>query len=232
MAAAVNGWQEIRTEVLRRIRSREWLPGALIPGEVDLAQEFDCARATVNRALNALAEDGVLDRRRRAGTRVAESPVRRAVFSIPLIRSEVEISGARYRHTLLERTQTAAADSAAARMGLTPGTTLLHLRTLHLADDSPHAYEDRWINPSAVPGVLTADLDTVSANEWLVQNAWYSDGSLGFQAAAADRDVASLLQVAEGAPVFQLDRLTVAGDDPVTSVRLTYPQGYRLTTTL
>lgn len=232
MPHAAQGWQEIRAEVLRRIRTREWRPGALIPGEVDLAREFDCARATVNKALNDLAEDGVLDRRRRAGTRVAKSPVRKAVLSIPVIRAEVEAAGARYRHTLLERTQTAAADPAAARMGLTPGTMLLHLRTLHLSDDRPHAYEDRWINPAAVSGILTADLTTVSANEWLVENAWYSGGSLGFQAAAADKTVAGLLQVAEGAPVFQLDRLTVAGDVPVTTVRLTYPQGYRLTTTL
>ena len=232
MAQTATGWQEIRSEVLRRIRTREWGPGALLPGEIDLAREFDCSRTTVGKALNALAEDGVLDRRRRAGTRVAKMPVRKATLSIPVIRQEVEASGARYRHTLLERTQTAASDAAAARMGLPPGTMLLHLRTLHLADDRPHAFEDRWVNPPAVPDILSADLSRLSANEWLVQNAWYSDGSLGFQAGVADRDTARLLQVAEGSPVFLLDRLTLAGDLPVTTVRLTYPQGYRLTSTL
>ena len=34
------GWEDIRTDVLRRIRSREWPPGALIPGEETLAAEF------------------------------------------------------------------------------------------------------------------------------------------------------------------------------------------------
>ena len=50
------GWEDIRAEVLRRIRARDWPPGALIPGEEALAEEFGVARATVNRALRDLAE--------------------------------------------------------------------------------------------------------------------------------------------------------------------------------
>ena len=47
----MKGWEDIRTEVLRRIRQRIWAPGGLIPNEEDLATEFGVARATVNRAL-------------------------------------------------------------------------------------------------------------------------------------------------------------------------------------
>lgn len=227
-----SNWQDIHQELLRRIRVREWVPGALIPGELALAQEFGCARATVGRALNRLAEDGMLDRRRRAGTRVAERPVRHATLAIPIIRAEVEAAGAVYRHALLERTQVPAPGPVAARMGLAAGASLLRIRALHLADDRPHACEDRWVNPAAAPGIAQADLTRTSANEWLVAHAWYSDGTLGFQAAAAQPDEAELLQIAPGAAVFVLDRLTWAGDIPVTSVRLVYPPGHRMVTKL
>ena len=63
-----NSWQSVQEEVLARIHSRQWKPGDLIPNEADLAQEFGCARATVNRALQNLADEGLLDRRRKAGT--------------------------------------------------------------------------------------------------------------------------------------------------------------------
>jgi GntR family histidine utilization transcriptional repressor len=43
---------------MRRIADGDWKPGELIPGEVDLADEFGCARATVNRALQDLADAG------------------------------------------------------------------------------------------------------------------------------------------------------------------------------
>jgi GntR family transcriptional regulator, histidine utilization repressor len=52
-------WQAIQAEVLQRIRNRQWPPGELIPNEADLAEEFGCARATVNRALRELAEAGM-----------------------------------------------------------------------------------------------------------------------------------------------------------------------------
>ncbi len=71
-------WQSIRAEGLRRIHDGLWAPGARIPDEADLAGEFGCARATVNRALRSLAEDGFLERRRKGGTRVALTPVRKA----------------------------------------------------------------------------------------------------------------------------------------------------------
>ncbi len=71
-------------EVLRRIHCRDWEPGEQIPNEADLALEFGCARATVNRALRTLAESGVLDRKRKAGTRVALHPVGKATLNIPI----------------------------------------------------------------------------------------------------------------------------------------------------
>lgn len=60
--------QAIAAEVRRRILDREWRQGDRIPDEADLAVEFGAARATVNKALQVLADEGLLDRRRRAGT--------------------------------------------------------------------------------------------------------------------------------------------------------------------
>lgn len=225
-------WTDVQDEVLRRIRAGIWCPGALIPGEIELAREFDCARATVSRALRTLAEDGVLDRRRRAGTRVSLNPVRRATLAIPVIRAEVEARGASYRHVLLARDEVPAPAAVAARMGLAPGAPLVHVRALHLADDLAHCYEDRWIDPATVPGAADETFEDISANEWLVRNAFYSDGEISFFAAAARPDEAEMLSVPEAAALFVLERLTRIGEQPITLVRLAYPPGHRMTTTL
>ena len=67
------------------IQTGIWKQGGLIPVEVALAKEFGCARATLNHALRELAQEGILELRRKAGTRVV-MPVRRAVnFEIPRI---------------------------------------------------------------------------------------------------------------------------------------------------
>ena len=131
------GWEAIRAEVMNRIRSRQWPPGGLIPSEEALAAEFGCARATVNRALTELATAGVLERKRKAGTRVAALPVRKATLDIPVIRAEVTARGLAYSFVLMSRTVTAPPSGVAARLGLATGARLIHLQTLHLAAGVP-----------------------------------------------------------------------------------------------
>ena len=231
-ATAPQGWQAIRDDVLARIRAREWPPGAAMPHEAALATEYGAARATVNRALRSLAEAGWIDRRRKAGTRVALHPVRRAVFDIPVIRREVEAAGHAYAHRLLARAERPATAVEAARLALPDGAPLLFLETLHLADGAPWAWERRVVNPAAAPGLAEADLDAVSANEWLVQNAAFSHGSIAFSATAAGAEAAARLACAPGAALFAIDRTTFAGAAPITEVRLLYAPGHGVASTL
>lgn len=224
-----DGWEAIRAEVLRRIRAREWSPGAMIPAEAQLAAEFGCARATVNRALRELAVAGVVERRRRAGTRVVALPVRRATLEIPVIRREIEARGQAYGYRLLEERQGAAPVPVASRMGLAPGGRLIWLEALHLADGRPFVHEARWLNPAALPAPLP-DFACRSANEWLVAEVPYVAGDIAFSAEGATAREAEVLGVREGAALFVTERATRGPEGPITFVRLAHAPGYRLQT--
>lgn len=223
------GWETIRAEVLRRIHARDWAPGAAIPNEEDLALEFGCARATVNRALRDLADAGVLERKRKAGTRVALHPVRKATLDIPVTRLEVEGRGQVYSFQLLEHGPAQAPVPIASRLGLAPGAGLLHLRTLHLADGRPFLYEDRWLNQNVLPKPLP-DFTAISANEWLVSHMPYTTGDIAFSAENASVEEAAILGLSVGAALFITERTTWTAHAPITSVRLAYAPGYRLHT--
>jgi len=149
----LNTWQDVRTEVLGRIHSRQWKPGEFIPREADLANEFGCARATVNRALRAIADAGLIERKRKAGTRVATTPVRTAKLRIPIIRQEIENKDQIYSYRLIASNTITPPKAIRANMRLKDETRVLKLRALHLADNRPYAYEERWINTAAVPDI-------------------------------------------------------------------------------
>lgn len=232
MAGAPRSWQAVEAEVLRRIRSRDWAPGDLIPGEVELAAELGCARSTVNRALRQLAAAGYLERRRKAGTRVALNPVRMATLRIPVIAEEVASRGARYDHALLRRETGVPPLLVRSRLRLDPGRKLLHVVALHLADGAPYAFEDRWVDPETVPEFAALDLTRQSANAWLVRNVPYTSGTLALSAEPADRESAEALGCDPGAALFVLERTTWKEARPITWVRLAYPPGHRLTTEL
>lgn len=162
----INNWQAVQNEVLRRIHARLWKPGDFIPNEVDLADEFGCARATVNRALRSLADAGVLDRRRKAGTRVALHPVSKATLEIPVIRLEIEERGHAYGYALLDQETTTAPPCINAMMDVLPDTPLCHVTALHEADDKPYVIEDRWVNLTAVSQAKSIDFGNISPNEY------------------------------------------------------------------
>lgn len=225
-------WQSVQDEVLRRIHAREWKPGDLIPNEADLAVEFGCARSTVNRALRSLADSGLLDRRRKAGTRVAAQPVAKATLNIAVIRHEVEARGSRYGYQLIDRQQVTPPVSVSGAMRTPATDKLLHVCALHLADDAPYAIEDRWINTNIVPQAKTEAFANVSANEWLLKHAPYTHGEIAFSAVQVGQDDADILGVSAQSAAFAIDRLTWDNDASVTKVRLLFIPGYQLRTSL
>ncbi len=222
------GWQAIQAEVLRRVHAREWPPGHVIPGEIDLAVEFGCARATVNRALQALADEGILERRRKAGTRVAKFPVGRAVLDIPVIRQDIKERGLAYDYRLSHRSVAEPDVDLAARLRTTKPA--LHIRAVHLADGIPFVLEDRWINLQTVPQAKTQSFEDLSANEWLLHTVPYTKIDVSLSAEAASAEDAPLLGLAPGKPVFTIERTTWDHVASVTFVTLTYAPGFALRT--
>jgi GntR family transcriptional regulator, histidine utilization repressor len=221
------GWEDIRAEVLRRIRARDWPPGGLIPGEEALAEEFGVARATVNRALTALAEAGVIERKKRAGTRVAELPVRRARLEIPVIRLDVLGRGLAYDFKLLADRLAPAPVPVTARLGLPEGQPMRYLETLHLAGGRPFVLESRWLNTAVLP-TPAPDFAAISVNEWLVTHVSLVSGDIAFTAEPASAREVDVMGVAPGTPLLVAERTTQGTAGPVTIVRLAHAPGHRV----
>ena len=220
------GYRDVREEILRRIREKSWTPGMVMPNETDLAAELGCARATVNRAMRELAEEGVLERKRKAGTRVAAAPVRRAQLKIPLVRGEVEETGAAYGYRRLSHKIIAAPPELKRYM---KAGEVVRLTCLHLADDRPYQVEDRWISLPGVPAARSESFTEVSPNEWLMKEVPFTDVEVTFSAQTAKDDVADLLAQPKGAPIFVTERATWAEGVFITAARLHHPQTYRMT---
>lgn len=227
-----NSWQAVQAEVLRRIHARIWAPGEMIPNEQALAEEFGCARATVNRALQSLSEAGLLERRRKAGTRVALHPVRKATLDIPVLRHEIEGQGAEYGYKALRVTDESPSDSLRKALLATTADRFLRVKSVQTADGAPFVFEDRWINLSTVPEAMDADFTTVSANEWLVRHARFTHGEISFSAMNASEEVAGHLAVGPGTAIFVISRITWDGTRAITHVQQFFHEGYRMQTAL
>jgi len=64
-------YEQIKNAILHKVNSGTWQPGFRLPTLRELAVQLDVAYATVERAVRELTQDGVLEGRKRGGTRVA-----------------------------------------------------------------------------------------------------------------------------------------------------------------
>ena len=227
-----NSHRSIQENLLKRIHSGEWQPGSLIPTEAKLAKEFGCARTTVNRALRQLATDGLVIRKRNSGTRIALTPIRKAILEIPIIRHDVERQGHTYSHLILKSEQLTPPLWVQARTNIGSNKIMLHLQTLHLSDGRPYMLEDRWVNLQEVPKIASAPLNEISPNEWLVRKVPYSRGTISFSARLANKETANILEIDPGSALFVVERSTWMNEAPITTLKMYYPETFKLTTEL
>lgn len=226
--ARMNTWQSVRADVMARIRSGEWAPGMLIPTEHELALELGCARATVNRALRELADGGILQRRRKVGTRVTARASRRARLELPAIRDEVEALGQTLGYRLLDLTTAPAPAEARKALHLIAGTRVVQVTSLYRADDAPHCFEQIWLNADALPAFDVTTFETEPPHEWLARSVPVTQAQFSILAEPACAGAAEALGVPPGTPVLMIERTNSLNQIPVSFARQFYPPCYRL----
>ncbi|AGH48060.1 histidine utilization repressor [Sphingomonas sp. MM-1] len=215
--------RRIRDYLEEKILSGAWPPGYRIPFEHELMARFDCSRMTVNKAIAALVEAGLVVRRRRGGSFVAEPRVHAPVLAVPDIRAEVEARGRRYGLKLLARQRRAADPRSEGEAQLARGGDLIAIDCLHLADDRPFALEERLIGLVAVPDAADADFAKVPPGTWLLDAVAWTEAEHRIAAVNADSRQAALLDVPLHTACLSIERRTWRGEMDVTHVRQIYP---------
>jgi GntR family transcriptional regulator, histidine utilization repressor len=218
-------WQQIQRAIARPILSGAWQAGTRVPSEIDLMARFGAARMTVHRALRNLAGDGLVARKRRAGTVVASPPPERPVFEIWDVAAEIEAAGSAYRFDLIERAPVPPADPR--RALLDADTELLSLTLRHCADDRPVQFEERLINLAAAPAARDETFTSVPPGRWLLRHVDWTEAEHTISAREAPGAIAALLDIEPGSACLIVERRTWNGTLPVTFARLWHPGATR-----
>lgn len=213
--------QRILEDIEGKILSGIWAPGTRIPYEVDLATQYDCSRMTVNKVLTHLANAGLIERRRKAGTYVSQPRAQSAVLEIHDIRSEVESLNLAYSYELKQRE--IRRPKAAERAFLGKAERIVSLVSLHGAGGRPFCLEERLINLSAVPDAEHADFSATSPGQWLLKQVPWSAAEHSIRAEGASEEAARHLGLEPGTPCLVIGRRTFSEREAITHVRLTYP---------
>ena len=215
--------QKIRNDIEGKIMSGEWPPGRRLPYEHELMAEYGCSRMTVSKVLSGLAAQGLITRRRRAGSVVAAPKADRAVLQIQDFALEARRANKSYRHEILRRVIEPIDAAAAARIGMSPGTKMLSIDTLHLIEGEPEAYEERIINIAAVPDARAETFTDAPPGTWLLNRVPWTDAEHVIRAVNAETKLHKRLQVVTGSACLVLERRTWQAGVFLTEARIAYP---------
>jgi GntR family phosphonate transport system transcriptional regulator len=145
-------------QIARRLQDeieRELSPGAQIASEHELAQRFLVNRHTVRRAVDVLAELGMLVRRQGLGTYVTEAPIDYSISGRTRFTENLEAAGRRAVNRIVNKCVTAATGAVAEMLEIREGDDVTCLETLRLADDRPLCVATMHVPFAACPEVLT-----------------------------------------------------------------------------
>jgi GntR family histidine utilization transcriptional repressor len=216
-------WQQIRRALADPILNGKWPPGTRIPTEILLTEQFGSSRMTVSKAMQMLVADGLVQRKPKVGTLVAERAQERPVFEIWDIAQLVERNGGVYEYKLLECRKLGPDPDRRELLGVSLRTPLLWMRCMHLSDNKPIQLEERLINIEAAPNITCQPLETQGPSNWLLSHVPWTDAEHKISARAAPAEVAAELQVKVGTACLVVDRRTWNQSTPVTLARLWHP---------
>ncbi len=190
-------------ELAIRQRLARLTPGAELPSDAQLCEEFGVSRMTARHAMNRLAQEGLVFRVRGRGTFVGEPPTHRRANSLLSFSNEMRRQGRKPTSRVLGRAIRAPTREESGRLQLKGGEKLLWLRRIRLADGHPIALESTRLHRRTAAVVLAADLQSDSLHAVLVRAGCLPTfGRATITAESASADDARWLKMRRGDPML------------------------------
>src|SRR3954468_10373691 len=202
--------EEIAEELRRAIDCEEYMVGALLPSETELAARYQVSRGTVRQAVATLTAEGLIGSRQGARRVVLAS---RRSQSFAELRSFAEWARAMGREAtgrVIAQEYRPASKEDSTRLQLTAGTPVLHVLRVRGLDGEPvllerTVYAD-WISPT----VESIEPECPSVTQRLYDDTGlvFAYGEHVIDAVAAGAQDAELLEVRRTSPLLRVRRVT------------------------
>ncbi|MDC7785192.1 GntR family transcriptional regulator [Rhodoplanes sp. TEM] len=184
-------------------------PGSRLPSEPALAQEHGVSRVTVRRALDLLAEEGLVRRRVGSGTFVEDPPASRPIVAdFSNVLSNLIEMGRATAVKLLSFAYVAPPASIAEPLGLEPGERVQRSVRVRLIDGQPFSYLTTHVPERIGLTYSERDLATIPLLELMERSGIVAErATQSISATLVGPETAAALDLAPGSPVISLTRV-------------------------
>ena len=197
-------YKRIQNAILKRIQNEQLKPGDAVESERELAKIHGVSLMTARHALTVLEREGMVQRRRGAGTFVAPPKIHfNKLMGFTELMAGRNLSA---NSKVLSFSQVENEQEVAARLALPEGSRLSKVERLRLGADEPFCLETCYLPAEEFAGLTRAALSrgslfSILLRDYGIQLA-YADEEV--DATAADAITARLLKVPRGHPLLRI----------------------------
>ena len=212
-------YQQIKGLLTRSLQQGEWKPGEAIPSETELAARFSVSQGTVRKAIDELSAENLLVRRQGKGTFVGTHAEQGTQYRFLRLQPDAGPAGGMRRRFIDCRRLRPPAEVGRA-LELKGGEFAVQVRRLLLSGDVPVVFDDIWLPTLPFKGLSAETLTEYRGPMYALFEKKFGVSMIRaeekIRAVAASAEQALALEVAAGAPLLAVDRLSFTyGDRPV-----------------
>ncbi|MEC5385084.1 GntR family transcriptional regulator [Uliginosibacterium sp. H3] len=207
-------YAQIRNELRARILDGRYTPHERLPSENELIALFGVSRITVRQALGDLQREGLLFKVHGKGTYVSKPKTSQELAQLEGFAEAMGKRGFETFNRVVSQRELAADDKVAHHLQLPIGTQVIEIRRVRFLNREPISLDISYFPHAIGKRLCAADLANRDIFALLENELGIALGraELEIGAMLADDTLAGLLQVAEGAPILRMERLTYGAD--------------------
>ncbi len=215
----------IEAQIAAGIAEGEFRVGSQLPTEDNLIKRFAVSRTTVRKAVQNLADRGLVEIRRGTGTFVAQPRVTQELTELTGFVEDMNVLGHASSARVIDHGVIAADAHVAQHLGLPLGARVTRIRRVRLANGVGMSLDETYLPVEIGEKVVTHDLEVEPIFTLLEQRYAIPliEAEYKLEATSADRDVAAALEVEVGSPIFLIERTSyTVGERPIDYEKLHY----------
>ena len=202
-------YHQLKRMIVEKIESGDWKPGDRIASENELKNQFGISRNTVQRAIDELVQEGILERKQGRGTFVTRPKIEQSLTSFYSFSRVMADQGLEPKDIILDIEIIPATKKIADRLQINERDDVYALRRLRCANNEPIILETSYLPKKLISTMDKNELSEHSLYGFLqtVHNIIVVKAKESFEPVLSKQDESGLLQIKENAPCLLLDRV-------------------------
>src|ERR1700746_2351855 len=196
-------YAHVENVIISRISNGSLPPGARLPSEDSLVQEYAVSRTTIRAAIQSLVQRGLVDIRRGKGTFVTRPKITQKLTELTGFVEDMQALGRQAAAKVLDQQVVAANQVVARQLALPQGASVVRIQRVRLADGMPLSFDETYLPKQIGEKVMVDKLEPEPIFSLLEQK--YStplvEAEYRLEAVCADATVAIALGIDVGSAI-------------------------------